>query len=125
MSVYLCGNFKLSRDELTYLLTKGAATMLHTPLATSNQLKYLSKATAYERSMSIVVIVCGNTRVTVNKSLEKDIKMAVEEISPPVNLMVVDELWVIETITCAKALPANLFQPSARKDLWNICMSGQ
>jgi hypothetical protein len=125
MSVYLCGNFKLSRDELTYLLTKGAATMLHTPLATSNQLKYLSKAPAYERSMSIVVIVCGNTRVTVNKSLEKDIKMAVEEISPPVNLMVVDELWVIETITCAKALPANLFQPSARKDLWNICMSGQ
>ncbi|KAL3903306.1 MAG: hypothetical protein SGILL_010495, partial [Bacillariaceae sp.] len=111
MFVYLCGNFKLPREELTHLLMEGAATMLYTPLATSNKLKDLSKLPEDERSKFTVVVVCGDSRVSLTKSLEKDIKMSIQDTEPPLNAQVVDSLWVMESITCAKALPSALFQP--------------
>ncbi|KAG7340018.1 BRCA1 C Terminus BRCT domain containing protein [Nitzschia inconspicua] len=121
--VYLCGNFKMPRNDLTDLLEEGCASMLLTPNATSSKLMELMNDTTTETSSSskpLVAIVCGDSRVSFTKSLEQDINTAA--VDTTLEVVVVGWQWVLESITCGKAMPASLFPPVAKKELWELCL---
>ncbi|KAG7363888.1 hypothetical protein IV203_037089 [Nitzschia inconspicua] len=121
--VYLCGNFKMPRNDLIDLLEEGCASMLLTPNATSSKLMELMKDTTTETSSSskpLVAIVCGDSRVSFTKSLEQDINTAA--VDTTIDVVVVGWQWVLESITCGKAMPASLFPPVAKKELWELCL---
>jgi hypothetical protein len=130
MHVLLCGKFsKVKKEDIIELLDNGGATILLTPLAASKKLKSLSQQKEQNgigNDSSTVVILCGDSRITVSKTLEKDFKDALNNSqsassSPRKKPMLADWRWVVESVTCAKAMAPTLFEPSDRRDLWKLC----
>lgn len=107
--VFLCGNFpRNKRTDIQRLCKEAGANVLTCPSAVTAKL-----ATKHQP----VVLVChdSSTGTVVPRALEKEIK---DDASPLV--MVVNMNWVFDSITCARTLPADAFEPTnpKAKVLW-------
>jgi hypothetical protein len=110
-SIFLCGNFADNRKDLHLLAKEAGATIIASP---SDVMQKFGK--------SKVVLLCSDTPTdtVLSASLTKQAKVALED--DPSSVLVVDVQWMSESITCAKALPAELFCPASAvaKGLWEI-----
>ena len=129
--VYLCGSYSADkRKNLQDLLKAGGAKIILKPKDVSSRLKSLveSNKLSFFPSSGRLVILCGDSGVTMPKSVEKDLKAALEgeqhwpEPKSPKTVTVVGSQWVIESVTCAKPMPAAFFEPKINKDLWKLSL---
>mmetsp|Transcript_6972 Transcript_6972/g.7973 ORF Transcript_6972/g.7973 Transcript_6972/m.7973 type:complete len:1665 (-) Transcript_6972:5-4999(-) len=126
--VYLCGSYSSDkRKNLQDLLKEGGAKILTTGKSVSSKVKDMVALNemSFSPSSGRIIVLCGDSGVTgtLSKSVERDLKVALEgeEHWPsPKTVTVVDSQWVIESVTCAKPLPATSFEPSINKDLWQL-----
>jgi hypothetical protein len=127
-SVYLFGTYSSDkRKNIQDLLKAGGAKIITTAKDVSTKLKGMVKLNEMQffPSSGRFIIVCGKSGVpvTLPKSLERDFKAALEgeqHWPSPKTVTVVDSQWVIESVTCAKPLPATSFEPAMIKDLWRL-----
>mmetsp|Transcript_55017 Transcript_55017/g.133633 ORF Transcript_55017/g.133633 Transcript_55017/m.133633 type:complete len:1087 (+) Transcript_55017:1613-4873(+) len=114
--IFLCGNYpQEKRSTIVQLLKDGGAKILHTPSSVPSMLK---ASDANGR----VVILCGDSGVSLTKSIEREI-MAAEDSQPfdeRATFSVVDSTWVFESISCARPLGSSAFEPSGAKALWKF-----
>jgi hypothetical protein len=110
-SIFLCGNFADSRKDLHLLAKEAGATILG---SLSDAVQTLGK--------SRVVLLCSDipSDTTLPAALAKQTKLALE--NDPSSVLVVDVQWISESITCARALPADSFCPVSEvaKELWEF-----
>merc|ERR1719162_2932979 len=81
-----------------------------------------------------IAIVCGGKGGSgrgsilaqpVRKLIKNTLENFCERDSPmllPKKAIIVDSRWIIESVTCAKAMPPDLFEPAILKDLWKLCL---
>ncbi len=131
----LCGGYEgKTKASMQELLEVGGAKILSTSQELEAKLREISSDNKIER----IVVVCGNAgRGTWSR--KNGIKLATpatrglkdmlkqrQEKHPlgdyPASAIIVDSQWVIESVTCARAMPPNLFEPSIMKDLWKLCL---
>jgi len=134
----LCGGYEgKTKASMQELLEVGGAKILSTSHEVEAKLQEIS--TGSNSNLERIVVVCGNS-VRGSSSRKSGIKLAspatsglkkflkhrqlepLEQQQQPALAMVVDSQWVIESVTCAKAMPPNLFEPSILKDLWKLCL---
>jgi len=126
--VYLCGSYSSDkRKNLQDLLKEGGAKILTTGKSVSSKVKNMVALNemSFFPSSGRIIVVCGDSGVpgTLSKSVERDLKTALEgeqHWPSPKTVTVIDSQWVIESVTCAKLLPATSFEPSIKKDLWQL-----
>jgi hypothetical protein len=120
---FLAGNYHVNvRTTLTQLLKAGGATIFFSQLEVSSKLDELGKCNSESESFSSskVVLLCGDSGVSLSKPLEAKIKAALESDGATKVVVVISHKWVAESITCAKMLPALLFEPRTKKELWRL-----
>jgi len=124
--VFLCGNYSSDkRKNLNDLLKEGGAKTLPSGKCVSSKLKDITtsnKTTLFPNS-SRIVIICDDSGGAMSKGVERDLNAALqrERHSPSLkSVAVVDSQWVIESVTCARSLPAALFKPSIYSHLWQL-----
>ena len=117
--VCLCGgkNKPVYRNDLSKL-TKEAGSKLLEPADVSKRLRSGGKG------LTTIVFACCDSPEgrLIPSQLEKEIKSVVEQ--QPNALLVVDSSWIIESITCGKALEADAFSlknPKANT-LWQLIL---
>jgi hypothetical protein len=113
MCVYLCGNFPQNkRTDIQRLSKEAGAKVLTCPSAV------VAKLTK-KPSHHPVVLVChdSSTGTVIPSALEKEIKG-----DPSSMVMVVNPNWVFDSVTCARAMPADAFEPAnpKAKELWRL-----
>ena len=124
--VYLFGSYSPDkRKNIQDLLKEGGAKIVTTAKDVSAKLNGMAKLNEMQffPSSGRFIIVCGESPGTLPKSLERDFKAALEgeqHWPSPRTVTVVDSQWVIESVTCAKPLPATSFEPAMIKDLWQL-----
>lgn len=116
--IFFCGDLSGSRRKDLQLLAREAGA------------KVLASASAVSPKLgkSKVVLVCHDTPTTGNiipTSLVKQVQTALTE--EPSSVLVVNPQWIFESITCAKALPIDVFAPvnSKAKVLWEASLPQQ
>ena len=135
MFVCLCGNYQgKTTANLRELLEAGGAEILSHPDEVETK---LNNFMCTEDDLGNIAIVCGvsrgsSTGSTPAKQIRRHVKAGVlkslrsgdRQAAPllPRKVVVVDSQWVIESVTCAKALPPDMFEPSILKDLWKLCL---
>lgn len=112
--VFFCGDFSGShRKDLQLMAREAGAKVLSSASAVTPQL-----------GKSSVVLVCHDapTGNIIPASLVKQVQSLLAE--DPSSVLVVNSQWIFESITCAKALPANAFAPgnSKAKALWEASL---
>jgi hypothetical protein len=116
MCVYLCGNFpQTKKTDIQRLSKEAGAKVLTCPSAVA------AKLTKKSSHHSVVLVCHDSTSGTVIPSaLEKEIKN-----NPSCVVMVVNPNWVFDSITCARAMPTDAFEPTnpKAKELWCLCRS--
>ncbi|OEU15929.1 hypothetical protein FRACYDRAFT_240624 [Fragilariopsis cylindrus CCMP1102] len=124
--VYLFGSYSPDkRKNIQDLLKEGGAKIVTTAKDVSAKLNGMAKLNEMQffPYSGRFIIVCGEAPGTLPKSLERDFKAALEgeqHWPSPRTVTVVDSQWVIESVTCAKPLPATSFEPAMIKDLWQL-----
>jgi len=131
----LCGGYEgKTKASMQELLEVGGAKILSTSQEVEDKLQEISSDSTKGR----IVVVCGNAgrgtwsrkngiklATPATRGL-KDLLKQRQEHHPlgdsPALAIIVDSQWVIESVTCAKAMPPNLFEPSIMKDLWKLCL---
>jgi len=123
VSVFLCGKYQgETKTNLIDLLKVGGAKILLQP-------KELDEATTLIPIVVVVGGAGGKSRGSIPTTpIRKHIKKLLENApNPPEsvlskNVIVVDSQWVIESVTCAKLMPPDRFEPAILKDLWKLCL---
>jgi hypothetical protein len=114
---FLAGDYQQDvHDSLMQLLKAGGATILCSEPEVSSKLDDLSNRAS---STSRVVILCADSCASFSKQLKANIKAALKREGPKI-AAVISYKWIAESITCAKAMPALLFEPTTQKDLWRL-----
>ena len=134
----LCGGYEgKTKASMQELLETGGAKILSTSHEVEAKIQEIS--TSSDSNLERIVVVCGNSgrgsssrksgiklATLATSGLKKLLKQRqlepLEQQRQPALAMVVDSQWVIESVTCAKAMPPNLFEPSILKDLWKLCL---
>jgi hypothetical protein len=135
MIVCICGNYQgKTTANLRDLLEAGGAEILSHPGEVETKLNEVS---CTEDDSGNIAIICGVSRGSckgsipakqvrrhVREGVLKSLRAGDQQAGPllPRKAIVVDSQWVIESVTCAKALPPDLFEPSILKDLWKLCL---
>ena len=133
MFVCLCGSYKGdTKTSLESLLEAGGAKIFSTSDDVEGKMQELVGTS--KRISDRIVVVCGNSGRGASSgiSLATPVKRQLRDLlksqqqqehdSKRAQNIVVDSQWVIESVTCAKAMAPNLFEPSILKDLWKLCL---
>ena len=113
-SIFLFGTFADNRKDLQILAKEAGARVLASPLDVIQNL-----------GTTKVVLLCDDMSAdsVLPNDLTKQVKAALQD--EPSSVLVVDTQWMSESITCSKALPADMFCPAhaVAKELWELGMS--
>ncbi|KAL3936692.1 MAG: hypothetical protein SGARI_002446, partial [Bacillariaceae sp.] len=103
------------KSVVLQVFKEGGGKVLTTPLDVSSKLDAITKPNS---AFAKVIVLCGDSGVSIPKSLEQELIVFLESSPSPKIAAVVDFKWVMDSITCAKAMPAKYFEPAAKKHLW-------
>ncbi|KAL3941487.1 MAG: hypothetical protein SGARI_000585 [Bacillariaceae sp.] len=116
---FICGKFPAGdmKSLVFQLFKEGGGKVLATPADVSSKLDAITRP---EASFSKIILLCGDTGVSLPNALEQELTMFLESSPSPKIAAVVDYKWVLDSVTCAKPMPASFFEPSAKKELWKL-----
>lgn len=117
MFAFLVGNFGADK-RLTFcqLLKEGGAKIISGTPELSSRLTALVKNPMDPMK---IILLCGDSGLQLPISVEKDVKGILSKKTGRV--LIVDTRWVVESVTCAKCMPAAYFQIPKKKGLWKMC----
>jgi hypothetical protein len=115
---FVAGTFPSDMRSLVVQLFKdGGGKVLTTPLDVSSKLDAITKSGS---AFAKVMVLCGDSGVSIPKSLEQELIVFLESSPSPKIAAVVDYKWVMDSVTCAKAMPVSYFEPTAKQHLWKL-----
>lgn len=113
--VYLCGFSCKNEGDFSALARQaGAKEIITKPHCALTKLKAMQGSDS-----SKFVVLCNDSNAIISDSFEKEIRNA----SNVNEILVVNSLWLFDSISCAEALPATSFKPNSNKqvkELWKL-----
>jgi hypothetical protein len=123
MCFFFCGSYKQDvKIKLSQLLRDGGGKVLSGPADVSSKLQAIAKSGASSSTTKFVVL-CADSGISLPKSLERELKAALESDESPKLASVVRSQWLMESVTCARPMPAALFEPNSKKELWRLSLT--
>ena len=119
--VFLCGKYESGKKNgIIKLLKEGCASLVNSSREASAKLKsVMNSSDELSLPPKRFVLLFGDHGKVIPKSLQKEIKTALED-SKSRNIYVVDSNWVSLSIACADMLPPADFKPKDGVELWRL-----
>ena len=116
--VFLCGVTKRKEKDVLQVLRRAGANILSHPSSVVAKLKNLSSCSANHDSQ--VVLLCDES-ATITGALAREIP------NHHKHTLVVNVVWVYDSITSSKPLPADDYSPSSTtaKEFWDLIVSSK